>query len=738
SSVNVINQPPVALLAVSPLSATAPANVTASTAASSDPDGTVASSTIDFGDGTLASGPTASHTYATAGTYTVKATVYDNLNASSTATQVVTVSPAAPVSIPHSGWRLMYADSQEKQCENGAAANAIDGNPATLWVTSYCPNSPMPHEIQVDLGATYSISGFQYLPRQDGGVNGDIRGYKFFVSLDGVNWGTPVSSGDLVTISGDQAQKQVTFAAATGRYVRFQATSEVNGNPWAVVAELNVLGSAVYVNGPTVSAVTLSSSTAPAGAALNGTVTLSSMAPAAGAVVSLSSNNTGAATVPTSVTIAPGSTSGNFAIMAGGAGQAAITASYNSTAAAASLTITSAAGAMIPHANWKLLYTDSQETQCENGAAANAFDGNPATNWVTQWCGGSTAMPHELQIDLGAPYSISGFQYLPRQDGGVNGDINGYNFYVSNDGVTWGTAVSTGNLVTIPGDQSLKQVSFSAVSGRYIRFQATSEVSSNPWAVVAELNVLGSAISGPAVGSITVPTIDAAGSATTATVALSAPAPAGGALITLGSSNTDVATVPPSIVVPQGAMSANFTISAAAAPSASQARITASYNGAAVSAVLNVSIGTIANTGWRLLWTDSQETVCENGAATNAFDGVALTNWVTQWCGASPGMPHELQVDMGATHQVSGFVYLPRQDGGYNGNIRQYNFFVSNDGVNWGSPVASGTLVTSAADTSAKQVTFAPVSARYFRLQAVSEVNGNPWAVAAELNILGQ
>jgi hypothetical protein len=153
--------------------------------------------------------------------------------------------------IPHSLWSVLHVDSQETTCENGAAANAIDGNPSTKWVTQWCPNgAPLPHEIQINLGASYSLSAFQYLPRQDGCGNGWIKQYAFYVSTDGVNWGTAVASGTfsysgLSTAcpgGGVPATMQVDFTPVTGQYVRLQALSEINGNPWTAAAEINVLG----------------------------------------------------------------------------------------------------------------------------------------------------------------------------------------------------------------------------------------------------------------------------------------------------------------------------------------------------------------------------------------------------------------------------------------------------------------------------------------------------------------
>jgi hypothetical protein len=65
---------------------------------------------------------------------------------------------------------------------------------------------------------------------------------------------------------------------------------------------------------PALSAISLNPSTVVGGNSSQGTATLTSAAPAGGAVVTLSSNNTGAATVPANVTIAAGSTSATFAI----------------------------------------------------------------------------------------------------------------------------------------------------------------------------------------------------------------------------------------------------------------------------------------------------------------------------------------------------------------------------------------------------------------------------------------
>ena len=65
---------------------------------------------------------------------------------------------------------------------------------------------------------------------------------------------------------------------------------------------------------PSLSALTLSQSDVVGGTPVPGTVTLTSTAPTGGLVVSLSSDNTTAATVPPSVTVAAGARSANFTV----------------------------------------------------------------------------------------------------------------------------------------------------------------------------------------------------------------------------------------------------------------------------------------------------------------------------------------------------------------------------------------------------------------------------------------
>jgi PKD repeat protein len=92
-TVTATNQRPVAMLGLSSRSILVGGSITATSSGSSDPDGSITSAVIDFGDGATTSAASASHQYTVAGTYTVTATVTDNLGASSSTSVTMVVKP---------------------------------------------------------------------------------------------------------------------------------------------------------------------------------------------------------------------------------------------------------------------------------------------------------------------------------------------------------------------------------------------------------------------------------------------------------------------------------------------------------------------------------------------------------------------------------------------------------------------------------------------------------------------
>lgn len=140
-------------------------------------------------------------------------------------------------------------------------------------------------------------------------------------------------------------------------------------------------------------------------------------------------------------------------------------------------------------------------------------------------------------------------------------------------------------------------------------------------------------------------------------------------------------------------------------------------------------------TGWKVAAVDSQETAGANNAATNAIDGDSSTFWHTRWNGDLT-LPHSITVDMGKSHRIGGFTYLPRQDGNPNGTVEKYRFETSEDGTNWTTNVVSGIFANIRNNPSLQQVPFTPVNARFFHFAALREINGNGWTSAAEISVL--
>jgi hypothetical protein len=145
----------------------------------------------------------------------------------------------------------------------------------------------------------------------------------------------------------------------------------------------------------------------------------------------------------------------------------------------------------VSQAAWSLVDADSEETAGEDGSAVNAFDESISTYWHTQWQDAKPPPPHEIQIDLGARYSLTGMQYTPRQDAETYGMIGDYEFYVSDSTTDWGSPAKSGTFGT---SKTPTLVDFPAQSGRYIRLVALNEINGTAYTSVAELDVVGTAL----------------------------------------------------------------------------------------------------------------------------------------------------------------------------------------------------------------------------------------------------
>ncbi|RYD68204.1 MAG: PKD domain-containing protein, partial [Verrucomicrobiaceae bacterium] len=120
------------------------------------------------------------------GTYTITFDVINKLGKEdpTPSTRVIKVKAPAYKVLARKGWKLKYVNSQD--AVNYPARYAFDDDPNTFWHTEWGKPGlpPPPHEIQIDLGKAYTLNGFQYLPRQDGFVVGNIGNYRFYVSSD--------------------------------------------------------------------------------------------------------------------------------------------------------------------------------------------------------------------------------------------------------------------------------------------------------------------------------------------------------------------------------------------------------------------------------------------------------------------------------------------------------------------------------------------------------------------------
>ena len=128
----------------------------------------------------------------------------------------------------------------------------------------------------------------------------------------------------------------------------------------------------------------------------------------------------------------------------------------------------------------------------------------------------------------------------------------------------------------------------------------------------------------------------------------------------------------------------------------------------------------------------SASTEHENFWAINAADNNPDTYWHSNWNPPEPALPHSLVIGLKQPLTVRGFLYTPRKDCDH-GRIARYRIHASEDGKSW-LPIAEGAWENS--DQTQSVRLDKPVTARFFKLEALQEVRGRNWTSVSEFDVL--
>src|SRR6266550_3440738 len=368
---------------------------------------------------------------------------------------------------------------------------------------------------------------------EDMGVpSGPVSGATFKATYSVAS--SPTNGRGTMTVTSGTGGNAVIYMISASKFV---AVSLNDPNPAVLIFEQSSAAPALSL-----SSLALNPTSVAGGNSSTGTVTLSGPAPAGGAQVTLSSSNTAAATVPSSVTVPAGATSATFTVstsVVNASTAVTISAAYGGVTRTASITV---APAPPPPATLSSLTLSPTSviggTQSSTGTVtlSGAAPAGGATVALSS-SNGAARVPSSVTVAAGATSAT---------------------FTVST------SAVAASTTVTISAAYGGVTRSASLTVAPAPPPPATlSSLTLNPTNVIGGLQT------------------------STGTVTLSAPAPAGGATVMLSSSN-GAARVPSSVTVVAGATRATFTVNTSIVLFSASATISASYNGTTRTAGLSV------------------------------------------------------------------------------------------------------------------------------------------------------
>jgi hypothetical protein len=179
---------------------------------------------------------------------------------------------------------------------------------------------------------TGNMTGAQDIGASSGPVSGAAFNATYSISP------SPTNGRGTMTVTSGTGGNAVIYMVSPSKFV---AVSLNDPNPAVLDFELSSTPPVAV----SLSSISLNPTRVTGGNSSTGTVTLSDAAPAGGAQVALSSSNTGAARVPSSVTVAAGATSATFTVSTSAVAASTtvtISAAYAGASRSASLTVTPA------------------------------------------------------------------------------------------------------------------------------------------------------------------------------------------------------------------------------------------------------------------------------------------------------------------------------------------------------------------------------------------------------------
>jgi hypothetical protein len=325
--------------------------------------------------------------------------------------------------------------------------------------------------------------------------------------------------------------------------------------------------------------------------------------------------------------------------------------------------------AALPRSGWVASASES----AGGNPPSNALDGQSSTRWST---GAPQTNGQWFEVDMLAPQT---FSEITLDAASSTGDYpRGYQVFVSTDGSTWGSPVATG-----AGMAALVSISFGQQIGRYVKIIQTGSASN--WWSIAELNVYGP-VPGSQDGGVD------AGSDGAADASLDA--------------GHDAATDASVEAGPDGATDASVDAS-------HDAGIDAGDGGS------STTLMPLLRSNWSV---SSSPSITGADATANAIDANLTTRFSTD-SPMTAGMYYE--VNFGAVQTFSEITL--DTNGAAGDSPAGYSVTLSSDGVNWGSPIATGDGTTALVT-----ISFSAQTAQYVRITQTG--SSTHWWSIAELN----